>query len=309
MRQAGRKLVDRPADATRGRPSRRDRRRLPSRPGNVRVPGKVVDNAGNTTVSNRRRDGRVEVLEAPFRLGTRMTAGIVKPGASSKPQKVSAACRRSQKCMAKVRRQRSAARKRQSKQSLPSGTAPSMTVPYGKSALVKGMLRTSDGRSDRRSAGRRLPAARRLRPERGPDRDAADERGRRVRLPRPEGRQPNDPVPVPRHRHASPRLGAGEAARAGELDAQGRAGTACSTARASASPADWAPGGRRSEDRRTAGVLPRQVAHVRDPANRTPRGRGATGTASRRRAVSCPTSSESGSGERRATPTSSATRG
>ncbi len=116
-------------------------------PGTYEFQARVVDNAGNTTVSNRRRDGRVEVLEAPFRLGTRITAGIVKPGASKQARRVSAACRRSRKCMAKVRRQRSTAQKRQSKQSLPSGTAPSMKVAFGKSALVKGTLRTSDGRS------------------------------------------------------------------------------------------------------------------------------------------------------------------
>ena len=153
-----------------------------------------MDNAGNTTVSNRRRDGRVEVLEAPFRLGTRMTAGVVKPGAKQNPEESRPPAVGRAKCMAKVRRQRSAARKRQSKQSLPSGTAPSMKVAFGKSALVKGTLRTSDARA---IGGQPVDVYRQL--------DASGQSAvriatlrtnasRRVRLPRPEGRQPNDPV-------------------------------------------------------------------------------------------------------------------
>jgi hypothetical protein len=107
---------------------------------------RVRDNARNETVSNRRRDGRPEVLAAPFRFDTRMAAGIVKPGAKkAKPKKVSATCRRSKKCMSRVRKQRAAAKKKAQALKPLTGTVSSTTVPYGKSALVKGTLESSDG--------------------------------------------------------------------------------------------------------------------------------------------------------------------
>lgn len=103
------------------------------------------DVAGNEAVSNRRRDGSVEVLTAPFRFNTQMAAGIVRPTPKkARLKNVSAQCRRSKKCMAQVRRQRSAA-KRKPKKPL-AGTVPTMTVPYGKSALVRGTLKSSEGK-------------------------------------------------------------------------------------------------------------------------------------------------------------------
>jgi hypothetical protein len=119
-------------------------------PGTYEFQAKVRDVAGNETVSNHRRDGNVEVLTAPFRFNTVMAAGIVTPRAKKQqPKKVSAKCRRSKKCMAKVRRQRANARrkaKKHKKAKTPSGTVSTMVVRYGKSALVKGTLRSTEGR-------------------------------------------------------------------------------------------------------------------------------------------------------------------
>ena len=189
--------------------------------------------------------------------------------------------------MAKVRRQRRAARKRQSKQSLPSGTAPSMKVAFGKSALVKGTLRTSDSRP---IGGQPVDVYRQL--------DASGQSavriatlrtnaGRRLRLPRSEGRQSNDPVRVPRERSRFippraqvklqvPASSTLKASRHNVLNGQtrsllGQIGT---------------PGLGRPQDRRVAGVLPREVAHVRDSATQGEGHLERTATASRRRAVS-----------------------
>jgi hypothetical protein len=74
-----------------------------------------------------------------------MAAGIVATEAKSrKTTKVSAKCRRSKRCMVKVRKQRAAAKKRAAKRKIPTGTVPAMTVAYGKSALVKGTLLSTD---------------------------------------------------------------------------------------------------------------------------------------------------------------------
>jgi hypothetical protein len=115
-------------------------------PGAYEFQAKVRDVAGNEAVSNHRRDGSSEVLTAPFRFNTRMAAGIVRPKAKThKPKKASAKCRRSKKCMAKVRRQRAAERKRAAKKKPLAGTVSTMTVPFGKSELVKGSLLSSEG--------------------------------------------------------------------------------------------------------------------------------------------------------------------
>ena len=117
-------------------------------PGPYEFQAKARDVAGNEAVSNHRRDGSVEVLTAPFRFDTRMSAGIVRPAKKVKPRKVSAKCRHSRKCMAKVRKQRAAAKKRAAKHRAKKplqGTVSTMTVPFGKSALVKGVLLSSDG--------------------------------------------------------------------------------------------------------------------------------------------------------------------
>ncbi|MGZ4202149.1 MAG: hypothetical protein ACXVRH_08835, partial [Thermoleophilaceae bacterium] len=111
-------------------------------PGTYEFQATVRDVAGNQTVSNRRRDGQVELLPAPFRFDTRMTAGIVTAASQAKPRKVSARCRRSKKCMAKVRKQR---RKADRRTPLVTGTVPTLTVAYGKTAVIKGVLRSSDG--------------------------------------------------------------------------------------------------------------------------------------------------------------------
>jgi hypothetical protein len=108
------------------------------------------DVAGNETVSNHQRDGGVEVLNAPFRFNTRMDAGIVNPSAKKKAKKIkaSAKCRRSRKCMAQLRRRRNSAKKKAAQWNRKhplGGTAPTMTVAYGKSALVKGTLLSNDG--------------------------------------------------------------------------------------------------------------------------------------------------------------------
>ena len=105
-------------------------------PGPYEFQARVRDVAGNETVSNRRRDGSAEVLVAPFRFNTQMTAGIAK---RRKAKKVSAKCRRSKRCMAKVRKQRAVERRKPL-----TGTVSALTVPYGKSALVKGILLTSE---------------------------------------------------------------------------------------------------------------------------------------------------------------------
>jgi hypothetical protein len=115
-------------------------------PGNYEFQAKARDAAGNETVSNRRRDGGVEVLSAPFRFNTQMAAGVVAPGAKHrKAQKVSVKCRRSRKCMGKVRKRRAAARRKAAKVKVPAGTLSTATVPYGKSALVRGRLLSGDG--------------------------------------------------------------------------------------------------------------------------------------------------------------------
>jgi hypothetical protein len=115
-------------------------------PGAYEFQAKVRDVAGNETTSNHRRDGSVEVLTAPFRFNTRMAAGVVNSkGKKAKPKRVSAKCRHSRKCMAKVRKQRAAAKKRAAHKPL-AGTLSTMTVPFGKSALVRGILLSSDGR-------------------------------------------------------------------------------------------------------------------------------------------------------------------
>jgi hypothetical protein len=114
-------------------------------PGPYEFQAKARDVAGNEGVSNRRRDGGIEVLIAPFRFNTQMAAGIVAQKAKSrKTTKVSAKCRRSKRCMVKVRKQRAAAKKRAAKRKTPTGTVPAMTVAYGKSALVKGTLLSTD---------------------------------------------------------------------------------------------------------------------------------------------------------------------
>jgi hypothetical protein len=117
-------------------------------PGAYEFQAKARDVAGNEAVSNHRRDGGIEVLTAPFRFNTRMAAGVVAPNAKKrKPRRVSSKCRHSKKCMAKVRKQRVAARKRAAKRKTPrqlAGTVSTMTVPFGKSALLKGVLLSSD---------------------------------------------------------------------------------------------------------------------------------------------------------------------
>jgi hypothetical protein len=117
-------------------------------PGAYEFQAKARDVAGNETVSNHRRDGSTEILTAPFRFNTAMAAGVVNPKAKKpKPRKVSAKCRRSRKCMVKVRKQRAAAKKRarrEAKKHL-AGTVSTLTVPFGKPALVKGALTSSDG--------------------------------------------------------------------------------------------------------------------------------------------------------------------
>ena len=114
-------------------------------PGNYEFQAKAQDVAGNQTVSNRRRDGGVEVLSAPFRSNTQMAAGVVTPKAKQrKARKVSVKCRHSRKCMRKVRKRRAAAKRRAAKRKVPAGTLSIATVPYGKSALVKGTLLSID---------------------------------------------------------------------------------------------------------------------------------------------------------------------
>jgi hypothetical protein len=105
-------------------------------PGPYEFQARVRDVAGNQAVSNRRRDGSAEVLVAPFRFGTQMAVGIVK---QRKVKKVSAKCRHSKRCMAKVRKQRAAQRRKPL-----TGTVSTLTIPYGKSALVKGTLLTGE---------------------------------------------------------------------------------------------------------------------------------------------------------------------
>jgi len=105
-------------------------------PGAYEFLARVRDVAGNETVSNRRRDGSTEVLVAPFRFVTKMAAGVVK---QRKVKKVSAKCRHSKRCMTKVRKQRAAQRRKPL-----TSTVSALTVSYGKSALVKGMLLTSE---------------------------------------------------------------------------------------------------------------------------------------------------------------------
>lgn len=105
-------------------------------PGAYEFQATARDIAGNERSSDRRRDGGAEVLVAPFRFDTRMTAGIVRPAVKKKAQKVSARCRRSKRCMAGVRRR--ALRKP------PAGTVRSLTVAYGKTAVVKGTLLSAD---------------------------------------------------------------------------------------------------------------------------------------------------------------------
>jgi hypothetical protein len=113
-------------------------------PGAYEFQAKARDVAGNDTVSNRRRDGRVEVLTAPFRFNTRMEAGVVNPKAKRHAtRKPSAKCRRSPRCVAAFRKRRAAAKRHAAR--TPVGTQSTMTVPYGKSALVKGRLHSADG--------------------------------------------------------------------------------------------------------------------------------------------------------------------
>jgi len=111
--------------------------------GTYELRARVTDAAGNERISNRRRDGQIELLLAPFRFETRMTAGLVSPVSKPKPRKVSARCRHSKKCMRNVRKRRRAANRR-APQTLP-GTVPTLTVGYGKPALVRGTLRSADG--------------------------------------------------------------------------------------------------------------------------------------------------------------------
>jgi hypothetical protein len=120
-------------------------------PGAYEFQATARDAAGNERVSDRRRDGRAEVLVAPFRFDTRMTAGIVRPAVKKKAHKVSARCRRSKRCMAGVRRR--ATRKP------PTGTVRKLTVAYGKTALVKGSLLSTDLRP---IAGQAVSVYRRL---------------------------------------------------------------------------------------------------------------------------------------------------
>ncbi len=118
-------------------------------PGAYEFQARATDVAGNEAVSNHRRDGSVEVLTAPFRFNTRMAAGIVTRKAKQrKPKRASAKCRRSRKCMARIRKQRAAARKRAARHKAKkplTGTVSTVTVPYGKSALVKGSLISTEG--------------------------------------------------------------------------------------------------------------------------------------------------------------------
>ena len=116
-------------------------------PGAYEFQAKASDVAGNETISNRRRDGSVEVLVAPFRFNTQMTAGVVRRKRRKiRWKKVSARCRHSKRCMKRVRRHRAARRRKAAKRKPLTGTVSTMKVPYGKSALVKGTLLTSDRR-------------------------------------------------------------------------------------------------------------------------------------------------------------------
>jgi hypothetical protein len=117
-------------------------------PGAYEFRAKARDVAGNETVSRHRRDGSVEVLTAPFRFNTKMGAGIVDPSAKKhQTKKLSAKCRRSKRCVARARKRRAAAKRRAAKNPARSleGTKSTMTVPFGKSALVKGTLLSIDG--------------------------------------------------------------------------------------------------------------------------------------------------------------------
>jgi SH3-like domain-containing protein len=109
---------------------------------------RVRDNAGNEALSDRTLDGRQMVLIAPFRVDTRMIVGMTKASAKAKAKKVSAKCRRSTKCMAKVRKQRARARKREIARlrKQPPMTVASIKVAYGKRQLVHGELLSIDAR-------------------------------------------------------------------------------------------------------------------------------------------------------------------
>ena len=274
-------------------------------PGTYEFQAKVQDVAGNQTVSNRRRDGRIELLQAPFRFDTRMTAGIVTAASQVKLRKVSARCRRSKKCMAKVRKQR---RKADRRTPLVTGTVPTLTVPYGKTAVVKGVLRSSDGQP---IAGQAVDVYQRLESTGQPEVRVAtvkDQPGRQLRIPRGEGAEPERPLPVRRQRDPPPGFKPGEAPGVGKLDAEGQPSCGGQRRCRDLLGKGRAAGGRRPEDRRSAGLLPRQV-RARSPRREpTRRATGATGIASRRRADSFSTSSASGCGARRAIRTSSATR-
>ena len=114
-------------------------------PGAYEFQARARDIAGNEAISNHRRDGSAEVLTAPFRFNTQMSAGAVRPKAKARLKKVSAKCRRSKRCMTSVRKRRAAAKRKAAKRKTPAGTVSTMTVPYGKTALVRGFLRSADG--------------------------------------------------------------------------------------------------------------------------------------------------------------------
>ncbi|MBX5468364.1 MAG: Ig-like domain repeat protein [Thermoleophilaceae bacterium] len=110
---------------------------------------RVRDNAGNEAVSDRTVSGQRMVLVAPFRIETRLSVGIVKATTKVKPRKVSRRCRKSRRCMARVRKQRAKARReaaKRGKKNARDRTVTSMKVPYGKTRLIQGTLQTADGR-------------------------------------------------------------------------------------------------------------------------------------------------------------------